>query len=515
MLYKIRRLIILFLCFSISNITQGQSRKSIEKTITSQFISGQLNYLASDSMLGRKTPSRELNHAAEYIAEKFKLYGLEPIHGSYFQNIPLVRYKLGEENSFVLQKDTVSYIMELKQDFVPFEFTATRKTKGELAFAGYGITANEYQYDDYKDIDVTGKIVIVFDHEPGELDTSSVFDGVQLSEYGKTKYKMKNAMDHGAASLIILTDPLNHILLKPIGYPWPSLSKLIPNDILPIQLKKENDSLQIPVVHAGKSLIKIVFQNKDSLTKIQNQIDKTLKPNSFLLDIKAELTTSLEEEKINAQNVVGLVQGIDPKLSDEVVIVGAHYDHVGYKRNSSSNADSVFNGADDNASGTSALLGVAKGFSSVSEPPKRSVLFIAFAAEEIGLYGSKAYINTPLVPLDKTVAMLNLDMIGRNHADSLNLHEAVENPKLSKIVHMENKKYKTKFKLNDLGHSGGSDHAPFISAAIPAIFFFSGLHPDYHTVRDNPKLIDFNKAARVSQLCFGTTWYIANDNTYY
>lgn len=494
----------------------GQSPKTIHNIITPQDVSIKINYLASDTLCGRKTPSKELELAAKYIADEFNSYGLKTVNGSYFQPVDLRRTKLGKNNSMIIHKDTLSYELRIKKDFVPFEYSASKAVSGELVFTGYGISAEEYNYDDYANIDVAGKVVVVLDHEPGENDSTSVFDGLKLSKYGKVKYKIQNAIEHHAAGVIILTDPLNHILLKPIGFPWPSLSKLIPDDALPIYLENNQDSTNIPAIHGGKSLINILFGDKDSLINLQKRIDQSLTPQSFELKLfNVSITTNLDKEKIDAKNVIGYLEGGDPKLKNEVVIIGAHYDHVGYMKNSKTDADSVFNGADDNASGTSALMSIAKAFSMVKKSPKRSVLFIAFTAEEIGIFGSNAYVNEPLVPLNKTVAMLNLDMIGRNHPDTLYMHQATLYPELSAIVKKQNKKYKTNFKLIEKGHSYGSDHIHFHSKSIPNIFFFSGLHNDYHTVGDNPELLNYNKIARTAILCFGTAWYIANDSSYY
>jgi hypothetical protein len=494
----------------------GQPQNTIINTITPQFVSNKLNFLASDSLLGRKTPSKELEIAARYIASEFKSYGLAPVNGTYYQPIELRRTRLGENNSLEITKDTNSHHLKLKKDFVPFEFSASETISGELVFAGYGISAKEYNYDDYAQIDVKDKIVVILDHEPGENNSSSVFNGTELSKYGKVQYKIQNAIEHQASGLIILTDPLNHINLKPIGFPWPSLSKLIPNDALPIYLEDNINSHKIPVVHGGESLINIIFSDIDSLINLQKRIGQTLTPQSFdLKQFKVKITTSLEKEKVEAKNVVGYLSGSDPKLKDEVIIIGAHYDHLGYIKNSKTDADSVFNGADDNGSGTSALMCVAKAFTTLKKPPRRSILFIAFTAEEIGIFGSNAYVNNPLFPLDNTVAMLNMDMIGRNHRDTLYLYQAKLYPNISKIIKKQNKKYHTGFTLIEKGHTYGSDHAPFQSKSIPNIFFFSGLHKDYHTVRDNPEYVNYEKIARTAILCFGTAWNIANDNSYY
>ncbi|MBN1117605.1 MAG: M20/M25/M40 family metallo-hydrolase [Bacteroidales bacterium] len=508
----------LLACISIFSISfiQAQSPKKTAKSITPESIINHISVLANDSMLGRKTPGPELEKSAQYIAAQFKNFGLEPVNGSYFQPVYLSKCRLGNNNSVIITRGNTKYNLEIKKDFIPFESSANISVDAQLVFAGYGITAPEYNYDDYANIDVQGKIVLILDHEPGEEDIMSVFDGAMLSEYGKHATKLKNAIEHGAGGLILITDPLNHLLIKPIGSPWPSLSKIIPDDAIPTKLVKNNKDNSIPFVHMGKKMISLVFEDIDSLKNIQKAIDESLVPNSFSIPgIKINIRTNIEKNITEVKNVVGFLKGSSAELSDEVVVIGAHYDHIGYKKKVQPGVDSIFNGADDNASGTSGMLNVAEAFSKMNIMPKRSILFIAFTGEEIGLFGSQYYTANPLFPIEKTVVMLNLDMIGRNARDTLQLHEAKEQQEIVSIIQEQNKILKTKLKLVEQGHSGGSDHAPFIEAGVPSIFFFTGLHKDYHAVSDQVELIDSIKAANVARLCFGTAWHIANDNSYY
>ena len=194
--------------------------------------------------------------------------------------------------------------------------TLNGSAKAEIVFAGYGITAPEYNYDDYNGLDVKGKIVLVLRHEPGENDTTSIFGGKNESKYSFLSTKLENAKKHGASGLLLVTDPLNHIMLKPQGYPWPSLSKLLPQDNLPIQLDKRDGS-EIPVAQVGENVIKQLFGSVDSLKKIQISIDKTLKPNSFpLTGFNCDLSTRLTFKEYSSKNVVGFIKGTDEKTGD-------------------------------------------------------------------------------------------------------------------------------------------------------------------------------------------------------
>jgi len=507
-------MLLIFCLFSLTTFAQKSDTKKALDVITTHKLKTHIDYLASDSLLGRNTPSPGLDTAAAYIMREFKKYGIQPVNGTYFQPLPLVITSLGEENIVEIDNKGEKSSLKIKTQFVPFEITANAETSGALIFAGYGITAPEYNYDDYNGLDVKGKIVVVMRHEPGEDDTASVFLGKKSTKHAFMDTKAENAIKHGAVGMLVLTDPLNHQMVTPRGFPWPSLSKIIPKDALPMHLI---DSItKIPVVHVGKEVVNILFGSLDSLKSIQKSIDAMLKPISFdYPSINVRIKTSIVETKIKTNNVIGIIPGSDSGLKNEYLVVGAHYDHVGYNKEHSETEDYILNGADDNASGTSGMLAVAEAFSKMKTKPKRSVLFMAFSGEEKGLYGSAAYVGKPLFPLEQTVAMLNMDMISRNGIDTLFLEGAELSPDLVNIVKAENIGIEFKLQLNEDEHVGGSDHASFYEKKVPFIFFFAGLHPDYHTVRDNPGTINPEKAARIAKLVFKTAWYVANDNKGY
>lgn len=511
--YRSWKLLVVLLTICFPSLAQKINPDPGLQSITSQKLQSHINYLASDALLGRNTPSTGLDSAAAYISAEFKKFGIQPVQGTYFNSLHLVVRSLGTDNSLDVSKNGISQSLKIKTDFVPFEVSADGDATGNIVFAGYGITAPEYHYDDYSGIDVKGKIVLALRHEPGEDDTASIFDGSKSTKYAFTETKMENAIAHGAVGLILVTDPLNHQMLTPRGFPWPSLSRLLPEDALPMTM--DGDMKRIPVVHAGKEIINLLFGSVDSLKQIQSSIDKQFKPLSITFpDITVKMKTSIRENIIKANNVIGILPGSDPVLKNEYLVIGAHYDHDGFKKDHADGEDYILNGADDNASGTSGVLAVAEAFSKMKNKPKRSVLFMTFAGEEKGLLGSESYVRKPLFPLEKTVAMLNMDMISRNSIDSLNLEGASLSPDITSIIEEQNKKIGFKIKKED-HFMGGSDHASFYKHQVPFAFFFAGLHPDYHTVRDNPETINSDKAARISRLVFLTAWYIANDNNYY
>lgn len=478
------------------------------ESVSANRVAAHMAYLASDALQGRNTPSAGLDSAATYIARVFAEAGLQPVSGSYFQEILLHTVALGDSNSFELRTPGRIERFALKEDFVPFDMTADRAVTGDLVFAGYGIVAPEYDYDDYAGLDVRGKIVAVLRHEPGEDDSLSVFMGRKSTDHGNVGTKARIAKERGAAALLVMTDPLNHTSLTPRGYAWPSLSRIIPHDALPTTLAVE-ESTKIPVIHIGERVIRRLFDSVDSLKSLQVRIDSSMRPQSFeFAGVSGTVRTSTAIKVDRVRNVVGLLPGSNPALSKSVVIVGAHYDHVGYKKNSPADRDSIFNGADDNASGTTALLEVASALGGAGTRPARSVLLIAFAGEEKGLFGSRFYTEHPSIPLERTLAMLNMDMVGRNAPDSLQLIAEDRDSMLIAIARRQNPPSDFTLVRTRLD-SGGSDHMSFTKHKIPALFFHTGLHPDYHKPSDEASLIDADKVARVAGLVFRTAWDLA------
>jgi len=476
-----------------------------------------INYLASDSLMGRDTPSPGLDSAAAYIVRQFQRYGLKPLNGSFYQDLDYCYIDIGPENLLSVMTGDQKQDFKLKNDFIPFDLTGEGTVEAPVVFVGYGITAPEYGYDDYKEVDVKGKIVLLMRQEPGQSDsTIKAFNGKENTKYSNLKEKMKMARDHGALGILVVSGPMNYTSLKPRGFPWPSLSKILPKDALPITSYKDIGE-KLPMVHAGESMVKALLGSEDSLKNIQQGIEKTIKPNSFPIPGKVVLLkTTIILKPIGGRNVIGILEGRDPALNREAVVIGAHYDHVGFIKEHKPDTDYIYNGADDNASGTSGMLAVAGAFASMPEKPKRSVLFMAFAGEEKGLLGSATYVKSPLFPLENTGAMIDLDMISRNQPDSLEIIGARQNPDLVKIIRKKNKKIKMILvESRSERMMGGSDHQNFYRKDIPDVFFFTGTHKDYHQVSDNPDKTNPLKAARVSRLAFLTAWYIANDDHRY
>jgi hypothetical protein len=500
--------VVLFLTIPISN-TPPPPREALD-AIRASDIRRHVDFLASDSLKGRDTPSPELDRAAEYIASEFKRYGLKPVNGSYFNDFHVSKVRLGKDNTLAITARGQEQIYAIKKDFMPFDMTASKTASASLVFAGYGITAPEYDYDDYASLDVKGKIVLVMRHEPGEKDPASPFDGEKDTEYSQVSWKVQNAIDHGAVGLLVIQDPLNHRSLAPRGFPWPSLYEGIPDEALPLTLAS-TEKEKIPVVQIGEAVVQQVLGSVDTLRSWQQQIDRTLEPKSSPLPhVHVQFQTTTVVKVMPTRNVVGLVEGSDPKLKHELVVIGAHYDHVGTLKQYRPGDDYIYNGADDNASGTSAVLAIAKAFGAAPKKPGRSLLLMTFAGEEKGLFGSRAYVEQPLLPLENTVAMLNLDMVGRNADDSVSVGGVTRSPDLIQINEEENREIGFTLDYSIESYHNRSDQYNFARKKIPFLFYFTGLHEDYHQVSDHPDKINENKIAKIATLVFRVAWRAAN-----
>ena len=483
-------------------------------SITTKESAFHVNILASDEFQGREagTPGQWL--AAKYVANEFSDYGLEPVgdENKYYQNFQIRRPAL-DEAVFWLEKDDsdskAKIEFSLKSDFIPFGFTGENNITAQVLFAGYGITAPEYNYDDYKNIDASGKIVLVLRHEPQENVTESIFDGLNLTQHAIFSEKAKNAQAHGAVGMLLVTDPAGgHTNLAPQGF-WSSLfpERKYKETWELVQRKYTTNFLAAWIsVMAAEKIINI-FERGQTLKSLQQSIDKNLTPKSFeISNLKAHLKISLKQKIRNTQNVLGLLKGYDPELRGELIVVGAHYDHIGIKKGQ------IYNGADDNASGTAGMLEIAETFSQMSIQPRRSILFAAFTAEELGLLGSEFYVKHPLIPLEQTIAMINLDMISRNQDNLVTVIGSNRSPELHEINLAANEEIGLEFRYNGEKYFSRSDHANFARYQIPVLFFNTDIHRDYHRSTDTSEKINPEKLAKIARLAYLVVWELANSD---
>jgi hypothetical protein len=458
-----------------------------------------VKFLSADEMKGRASGSPELDKAADYIASQFRELGLRPMgdDNSYFQRFQLTTgARLGANNALELNGNK----LKINDQFVPIVFSNTARFDGPLVFAGYGITAPNLHYDDYAGINANGKIVVVLRHEPQESDAKSPFDGTNFTTHASFINKAINARQHGARGIVFITD-LNHT----------------DEQVGPATRTAETDDLGIPSIHAKReAVISILKAAGKDLDAIQKQIDIDLKPQSFdLPNSRAQISTDVVRTRRTVRNVVAGISGSDPVLKEEWVIIGAHYDHLGLgDRNSlaPSAVGQIHHGADDNASGTSGVLEIARLAAANKQQWKRSVLFITFAGEELGLLGSAHFVNQPTVPLKNVMGMLNMDMIGRINNDRLFVGGVGTSPPFKSWLEEFNQSVRLQLDYSDSGY-GGSDHMSFNSKKIPVLFFFSGLHSDYHKPSDTYDKINAAGAVKVLSLVYKTAEKMATETT--
>jgi len=448
----------------------------------------QVKFLSSDEMKGRGDGSPELDKAADYIASQFRTFGLRPMgdDNTYFQKFQLTTGAvLGPNNELELNGDK----LKINQDFVPITFSDTASFDGALVFVGYGITAPELHYDDYEGISANGKIVVVLRHEPQESDPHSQFEGTNFTRHASFVNKAINAKQHGAQGIVFITD-LNHE----------------DEQVGSATRTEETDDLGIPAVHAKRAPLMGLFKaaGKD-VAAIQKKIDSDLKPQSFdLPDSRVHISTDVVRTRKTVRNVLAGIPGSDPALKNEWVVVGAHYDHLGLgDRNSlaPSQIGQIHHGADDNASGTSGVLEIARLAAKNKSQWKRSVLLITFAGEELGLLGSSQFVNHPTVPLNNVIGMINMDMIGRINNDRLFVGGVGTSPNFKPWLEEFNQTVHLQLDYSDSGY-GASDHMSFNSKKIPVLFFFSGLHTDYHKPTDTYDKINAAGAVKVLSLVY-------------
>jgi hypothetical protein len=446
-----------------------------------------VNYLASDALKGRASGSPELEQAAKYIENQFASFGVKPIPGHKYQQEfqATLGARLDGTNRFTATLNGKSQTLTVNNGFIPFSFSSTGTgAAASVVFAGYGITAKEYNYDDYANLDVKDKYVLILRHEPQENDASSIFAGRDTTQHATFVNKAINAKNHGARGVIIINDTAHHVDER--------------DNLMKFGTASGPDNAGVFFVQVSASTAEAWLQaSGHNLGSVVQSIDSDLKPQSFALPgVTAAMTVGIAHEVKPIHNVIGYIPG----ETEEYVVVGAHYDHLGLGDEHSlapSQIGQIHHGADDNASGTAAVIELARYF---SKQPKqhRGILFMTFAGEELGLLGSAYYTAHPLLPLDKAVAMLNMDMIGRNPQGKLSVNGTGTGSTLDSIVEATPVPADLKIDFSESTGYGGSDHISFTGKQVPVIFFFSGLHGDYHKPSDTADKIDSRRAAEVT-----------------
>jgi hypothetical protein len=495
------------------------------ETISANQMRDYLTFIASDEMEGRDTPSRGLDTTAKFLALNLARWGFKPAgdEGSFFQRIDLRRDRADGGQTKV---DYSGRTLTAGTDFIPVG--GSGDVSGQLVFAGNGWFVKSKNIDAYKDIDPKGRIAVIF----GNPNMSP--RGVARSEFGKPGEEYMNASDYarskGVVGLIYVPD--FQYLAN-----WQRNRQRTDRGSTVVAKFQTQTATPLPSIVISPETANMIFagerQSAAGIFNASHSSGGTALPASFLISDQKKITMSVASstETVRTQNVVAVWEGSDPVLKAEYVALGAHYDHVG-SGCPPAGTDTICNGADDDGSGTTALLGMAEALAKAPTRPKRSVLFVWHCGEEKGLWGSRYFTEFPTVPLNQVVAQINIDMIGRSkkEGDTNQRNNELTGPdavyvigstmmstELGEIVNSVNNSFlKLTFdtKYDDPADPNRfffrSDHYNYARKGIPIIFFFDGVHEDYHRAGDSADKIDYQKMEKITRTIYMTLWEIAN-----
>ena len=459
---------------------------------------GHVRTLSSDELGGRGNGTAGLRQAASYIASEFKKAGLKAggDRGSYLQQFDVgARLESDGGSALLLSSPGGVRSFRIGSQYYPLTSPpaaglpaeAPRRLTNRLVFAGYGIAAPGLGYDDYAGIDVDGSAVIVFTHEPQEHTEHSVFEGRALTPHSDIGQKAELARNRGATLLIVVEDP-SHLSDRAMTQAWLADPQI--------------GDYAIPVIRVERSSLQQALPGL-RFDELGEEIDRTLQPQSRLIaNATISYVAPLVALSPRVDNVIGVLEGSDPGLAREAVVIGAHYDHLGLGGRFSRDAETgqVHNGADDNASGTAMVIEMAHVAARHRAQFRRSIVFAAFAGEELGLLGSRHYIQHPPISMARTVAMLNLDMVGRARGRVL-VGGDDKQPRFKQLI--EKLRASSRLRLDDFSDGyadGASDNDSFERERVPTLVFFTGFHDDYHRPSDDWQQTDSAGAAEIARL---------------
>ncbi len=459
--------------------------------ITVQELKESVGYLASDSLKGRKPGEPGDLLAATFIRQKFENAGLELLFDNGFQKFNLVTSaQLGEGNTLNVNDSS----FEVEKDFLPYSFSANSEVSAKAVFAGFGLEVDRdtLQWDDFKGVDVAGKWLIALQGDPDIDNPESPF-----VEFSSERSKALLASDKNAAGLILVA-----------GVKFSEKDELSS-----LFFDKNSSRYSIPVIQVTRQTVDQMLSGiGETIEGLETKMMAESKSINLAIDAEVSAKVNVTQNETESQNVVALLPGIDPVLKDEYVVVGAHFDHLGMGGPGSGSRElnelAIHNGADDNASGVATIIELAEKFAG-EKNNKRSLLFVGFGAEEMGLVGSKAFVNHAPVETDKMVAMFNFDMVGR--LDTASNALSIGGTKTA----LESEDILNRFNTGfDLALSpegiGPSDHASFYLQNIPVFFVSTGAHPDYHTPNDDAHLINYEGMKKVADYSYALISEVSN-----
>jgi hypothetical protein len=460
------------------------------RTVESRILED-LKFLAGDECEGRGIFTKGINRAADYLAAEFKRLGLKPIspETQYFQPFRVQgQAKLTKPSQLVLHgPQGQRIVLEQGKHYQVVGFGSSGQVKAPVVFAGYGIVSKEPAWDDFAGLDVAGKVVVVLRRIPrADHAEAGIFAGGNNHPAAALQTKAANAATRKAAAVIFVNDA---------GLAASSKDQLMPFDYT----SQSREPARLPLVHVKRSVLDAMLASAGTnLGDIESAINREARPHSLPVPgWQVELQVEVERDFITLKNVIGVLEGKGP-LADETVVVGAHYDHLGYGERGSlaRGVKAIHYGADDNASGTVAVLELARRFAEIPDRQGRRLVFILFSGEEQGLLGSRYYCEHPVFPLEKTAVMVNFDMVGRLRDDKLTVYGTGTAKGFDKLIDELGKKYGFQITKVATGF-GPSDHAAFYGRKIPVFHFFTGTHPQYHRPTDTVETINVPGIRRI------------------
>ncbi len=488
------------LACSIVTLSISVQAETVERrvpTYSAEAFIDHVKYLASDELAGRRPGEPGIELAAEYIARQFELAGLKSVGdgGTYFQSFDVRRGKKIVRSDALLKTQGIEREWKLERDWTPLPFSDAVDVSGPLAFAGYGVQAEDYGYDDYADFDAEGKILLIFRYEPQDEDPDADFGGSDPSRHALFHTKARVAARNGAKGLLIVNPQREGL----------------DDELYAFEEELSQRSFALPMAHITRPMAEAILKQAGlpSLENLQGKLDSERQPLSQDLNLTATLHPGIEPNMIRTRNVLGLLPG--DGTTDETIVVGAHYDHLGNVKlqfNRTNDDEHIHNGADDNASGTAGVIELARSLSREGGL-RRNVLFMTFSAEEMGLLGSKHFVRNPTLPLKDVRAMINLDMIGRLNQDKFVIFGTPTAEEFPELVKKAAESVDVEYRAAQ-GVSGNSDHAGFYREDIPFLFPFTGVHKDYHRPQDDWELIDAEGATRILALLHQVVRDVAN-----
>ncbi len=486
-------LLIIFL--SLGFVIQIFAQSLDSPDITAAEIQEHINYLASDELKGRDSGSEGCLEAARYIENEFKKYGLTPLFdGSYMQEFPFIStIQLTDNNLLTITLPDTELNPVLHEDYITVPFSGNADVDAKLVFAGFGISAPNLEYDDYENLDVEGKVVIVLRNHPDQDNPHSEFD-----KFAPLRKKSSVARDKGALGIIFVN-----------GYEEFKEG----DDLVNFTYDRGGAVTGFAIANVKREIVEEIFSSSGlSFKTYYENIIAEKKPASFIFDnVNVRLSTGIEEVETISWNVAGYLPATNPKFKDEYIVLGAHFDHLGMGgQNSLYQGDEpqVHNGADDNASGTTGLLELAEKFASVKNKLNRNIIFVAFSGEELGLLGSGYFVNNMPINSNQVATMINMDMIGRLNDEKSLIVYGTGTSTNWKVFLDDINGYGFSLTFNDEGY-GPSDHSSFYGKEIPVLFFFTGTHTDYHRPSDDADKINASGEEEVLKYIYDVTNFIS------